>query len=107
MIRLKVWSIYFGFALLFTAVCAVMLAVLTAALIAVPAGLLVGVMGAALLIFESPFIVTDLSPELMLFGGFCAAFSAAFLGFAVIKAGFAASRLFLYVRKRCDRLRGW
>lgn len=98
---------YSAFALLFIAVCAVMLAVLTAAMILIPAGLLAGVVGGLLLVLESPFIITDMSPVLMLCGGFCAAFAAAFFGFAAIKAGIGVSRLFLRVRKHCDRLRGW
>ena len=105
--RLKVWAIYLAYGLLFAAVSAVMLCVLTAALICIPAGVFVGIMGGLLMLFDFPFIVTELSPITMLFSGFFAAFASAFLGFAAIKAGFLLSRLFLFVRRRCDRLRGW
>ncbi len=107
MVRLKVQGIYLMFFLLFAAVAAMMLAVLTAAFVCVPTGIFAAVLGGVLMSFDLPFIVTELSPVLMVFGGLFAASTALFLAFAAIKAGMAVSRLFLAVRRYCDRLRGW
>lgn len=107
MTRLKVWCIYSGYTVLFAVTFVVILAVLTGALVMVPTGIFFGAVGGALLIADTPYIVTELSPKLMLFGGLFAAFAAAFLGFAAVKIGFLISRLFRCVRKHCDRLRGW
>ena len=63
--------------------------------------------GFAVKLFNAQFIVTSLSPELMLFGGLAAVFAAAFCGLLAVKAGFCISRLFLRVKRRCDLLRGW
>lgn len=105
--RVKVWCLYTLYALLFAAVFAVMLAMLTAAVVGIPAGLLLGVFGVAVTLFEADFIVTELSPTLMIFGGLSGAFLAAFLGLVAVKAGFMICRLFKTVKRRCDRLRGW
>lgn len=105
--RYKVFAIYFAFALGFAAVAAVLLAVITAAALCLPAGLLFAVLGAAMLIFNADFVVTELSPLLMLFGGLFAACASGFVGLLAVRVGFAAARLFARIRRRCDRLRGW
>lgn len=107
MARVKVWCLYTLYALLFAAVFAVMLVLLTAAVTGIPAGLLVSIFGVAVMLFDAEFIVTELSPTLMLFGGLSGAFLAAFLGLVAVKAGFMISRLFVRVKRRCDKLRGW
>lgn len=84
-----------------------MLAVLSAAVICIPLGILFAVLGGGMLIFDADFILTELSPLLMLFGGLCAASLSACIGLLCVKAGYAVARLFLVVRRRCDRLRGW
>lgn len=96
-----------GFAVLFLAVFAVMLALMCAAVFGVPAGLLVSVFGFAVKLFRAEFIVTSLSAEGMLFGGLAAAFGAAFCGFAAVELGYLISGLYLKVRRRCDILLGW
>ncbi len=105
--RYKVLAIYSAFALGFAAVFAVLLAVLTAAALCLPAGLLFAVLGAAMLIFNADFVVTELSPLMIFCGGLFAACASGFLGLLAVRAGFAAARLFSRIRRRCDRLRGW
>lgn len=63
-----------GFAVLFLAVFAVILALGCAAAFGVPAGIMVSVFGLAVKLFRAEFIVTSLSAETMLFGGLAAAF---------------------------------
>lgn len=67
-----------GFAVLFLAVFAVILALGCAAAFGVPAGIMVSVFGLAVKLFRAEFIVTSLSAETMLFGGLAVAFGAAF-----------------------------
>lgn len=107
MTTVKVWAMRIGFALLFVAVFAVMLALSCTAAFGIPAGLMFCFFGLAVKLFDAQLIVTALSPELMLFGGLAAAFGAAFCGLLAVKAGFGVSRLFLRVKRRCDLLCGW
>ena len=86
-----------GFAVLFLAVFAVILALGCAAAFGV----------LAVKLFRAEFIVTSLSAETMLFGGLAAAFGAAFCGIAAVELGFVISGAYLRVRKRCDVLLGW
>lgn len=103
----KVFCLYFAYWTFFAVVAAVMLALLTAALCGVPAGLMLGVFGVAVLAFRADFIITELSGQLMLFGGLACACACACAGLLAVKAGFVTARLFLRVKRRCDRLRGW
>lgn len=105
--RYKVWGIYSAYAVVFAVVFAVMLAVLSAAVLCFPAGVLFAVLGGAMLVFDVSFVITELSPLLMLFGGLFATFASAFVALLAVKAGFAVAKLFNIVRRRCDRLRGW
>ena len=105
--RLKVRGLYLAYALLFAVVFAVMLAVLTSAVLLIPAGLLFAVLGGAMLVFDTGFILTELSPLIMLFGGLFAASLSAFAGLCAVRLGMLVWRLFLKVRCTCDRLRGW
>lgn len=105
--RVKVWGIYSAYSILFAAVFVVMLAVLTASVAALPAGLLFAVLGGVMLVFDVSFVLTELSPFIMLFGGLFAACAAVVCGLLAVKAGFGVSRLFTVLRRRCDRLRGW
>lgn len=107
MTTVKVWAYKIGFAVLFLAVFAIMLALLAVAAFGIPAGLMICFFGFAVKLFNAQFIVTSLTPELMLFGGLAAAFGSAFCGLAAVKAGFWVSRLFLRVKRKCDLLRGW
>lgn len=103
----KVWAYKIGFAALFLVVFAIMILLLSAAAFGIPAGLMISFFGLAVKLFDAQFIVTSLSPELMLFGGLASSFGAAFCGLFSVKAGFCISRLFLRVKRRCDLLRGW
>lgn len=103
----KVLALRLGFILGFLAVFAVMFALLSVAVFVFPAGLMICVLGFAVKLFNAQFIVTSLSPELMLFGGLAASFGAAFFGLAAVKAGLAVSRLYVRVRRKCDLLLGW
>lgn len=105
--RIKVFAIYAGFAVFFAAVFSVMFVLLCAAVIGVPSGIMLGFFGAAMLLFRADFIVTDLSPTMLFFGGTSAAFFSAACGFIAVKAGISAARLFGLAKRRCDRLRGW
>ncbi len=105
--RLKVWCIYAFYSVLFVLAFAVMLALITTALVCIPAGFFFALVGGAMLCFDTSFVLTALAPEIMLFGGlFIAAFTA-FLGFVAVKLGFAEAKLFCVLRRYCDRLRGW
>ena len=105
--KLKVFAMQSGFAVLFILTFCAMLVMLSAAVFGIPAGILIRVAGIAVRVFNAQFIVTSLTPELMMFGGLAAAFGSAFLGLAAVKTGFVISRLFLRVKRRCDICRGW
>ncbi len=103
---IKAYAIKSAYALLFALCAAVMLCVLTAALVLIPFGVFAAIMGGLLLAFDFPFIITDFPPVLMLFGGLTAAFAAAFFGFLAVKLGLLMGRLWLFVRKRCEKIGG-
>lgn len=107
MTRLKVGALYSAYALVFVAAFAVMLAAITAAVLLIPAGLLFAVLGGAMLAVETEFILTELSPVIMLFGGLFAASFSAFVGLCSVRLGMLVWRLFLKIRRTCDRMRGW
>lgn len=103
----KVILRYTVFWIEFAITVAVMLALLTAAVIGIPAGTMMAVFGIAVLMFKADFVITELAPQVMLFGGLSAGFFAAALGLIAVKLGFFISRHFVRVRRRCDKLRGW
>lgn len=105
--RYKVWGLYSAYAVIFAVSFIVMLAVLSAAVLCFPAGVLFAVLGGAMMLFEVSFVVTGLSPVLMLFGGLFAACASVFLILLSVRAGFALAKLFQVFRRRCERLRGW
>ena len=107
MIRLRVWCAYSAYAVLFTFIFAVILATVTAAVICIPSGFFLGLVGGVMLVFDTDFVLTELAPEIMLFGGLFAACFSAFLGFVGVKLGIGAGMLFNKVRRYCDRIRGW
>ncbi|MBE6902589.1 MAG: hypothetical protein E7478_08950 [Ruminococcaceae bacterium] len=107
MSRIKVFGAYSAYAVLFAIVFVVMLSALTAAVICIPFGLFLGLVGGVILLFDTSFILTELAPEIMLFGGLFSACFSAFLGFASVKIGLLAALLFDKVRRYCDRVRGW
>ena len=90
---------------IFFAVCfAVMFVFLVAAIMGITAGVMLAVLGTAIIMFKASFIISALAPELMLFGGLCGACFTAFLGMTTIKLGFCVSRLFIRVKRQCDKL---
>lgn len=103
--RIKVIALYAGFWLAFAVCFAAMFAMFAACAIGVPFGLMTAVLGIAVLVFRADFVLTQLAPELMLFGGLSGAFFTAFLGALAVKLGFIISRLFLRTKRRCDALR--
>ncbi|MGN0688197.1 MAG: hypothetical protein ACI4KA_08835 [Oscillospiraceae bacterium] len=107
MVRLKVLCAYSAFAVLFVIVFSVLLAVITAAVICIPSGLFLSLVGGAMLFFDVSYVLTELAPEIMLFGGLFAASITAFFGFLSVKLGFGCARLFDRIRRYCDRIRGW
>lgn len=107
MTRLKVSALYFAYTLIFIAAFAVMLAAITAAVLLIPAGLLFAVLGGAMLAVETEFILTELSPIVMLFGGLFAASFSAFVGLCSVRLGMLVWKLFLKIKRTCDRMRGW
>lgn len=106
-VKIKVFLYYTGFWIVFAAAFAAMFVMLAAAVMGIPFGLMMSVLGVAVLVFRADFVISELSPELMLFAGLAGAFFTAFLGLLAIKIGYAVSRLFLRVKRRCDRLREW
>lgn len=105
MIRFKIFLRYTAFWIFFAVCFAVMFVFLVAAVMGITTGVMLAVLGTAIIMFKASFIITELAPELMLFGGLCGAFFTAFLGMAAIKIGFVVSRMFLKVKRRCDKLR--
>lgn len=104
MIRFKKFLRYTGFYLVFAVCFAIMFAMLLAAVIGIPSGAMISVFGVAVLMFKADFIITELAPEIMLFGGLAGMFFTGFLGLLAVKLGYCVSRLFVRVRRRCDRL---
>lgn len=98
-------ALYAGFWALFAVNFAVMFVMLFICVLGVPSGVMLAVLGAAVLIFKADFVITVLAPQVMLFGGISAAFLSAFLGLLAVKMGFWISRLFVRIRRRCDRLK--
>lgn len=107
LVLFKVRAAYFAYTIVFLVTFAVMLLLLTLAAVGIPMGVIFGVFGVAVKLFKADFIMTQLAPELMIFGGLAAACGTAFCGLLAVKAGFMVSRLFLKIKRRCDRLRGW
>lgn len=104
---LNVFWRYAAFWIVFTVTVAIMLVMLTAAIIGIPLGVMMAVFGVAISMFKADFIITELAPQVMLFGGLSGGFFAAALGLAAVKLGFFISRIFVKVRRQCDKLRGW
>lgn len=105
--RIKVFLYYTGFWTVFAAAFAAMFVMLAAAVTGIPFGLMMSVLGVAVLAFRADFVITELAPQLMLFAGLAGACFTAFLGLLAVKLGYMTSRLFLRVKRRCDRLREW
>lgn len=102
---LKIFLSYTGFFVVFALCFAVMFVFLLAAVMGITAGVLLAVLGVAMIMFKADFIITQIAPEIMLFGGLSGAFFTAFLGALAVKLGYCVSRLFLRTRRRCERLR--
>ena len=107
MSRIKVFVAYSAYAILFVIVFVIMLSSITAAVVCIPFGLFLGLVGGVMMLFDTSFILTELAPEIMLFGGLFGACFSAFLGFASVKMGIGAAVIFSKVRRYCDRIRGW
>ena len=105
MLRFKIFLRYTVFWIFFAVCFAVMFVFLVAAVMGITAGLMLAVLGTAIIMFKASFIISALAPELMLFGGLCGAFFTAFLGMTAIKIGFGVSKVFVRVRRRCEKLR--
>ncbi len=105
LIRFKIFLRYTAFWTFFAICFAVMFVFLVAAVMGITSGVMLAVLGTAIIMFKASFIITELAPELMLFGGLCGAFFTAFLGLTAIKIGFGVSRIFFKVKRRCDKLR--
>lgn len=103
--RFKIIALYTGFWLVFAVCFAAMFAMLALCAVGIPLGLMTAVLGIAVLLFRADFVLTQLAPEIMLFGGLAGAFLTAFLGALAVKLGFIISRFFLRTRRRCDALR--
>ena len=63
--KLKVVALYTGFWLVFAVVFAVMFAMLAVCVVGIPFGLMMAVLGVAVLMFKADFVLTQLAPELM------------------------------------------
>lgn len=105
LIRFKIFLRYTAFWVFFAVCFAVMFVFLVAAVTGITAGVMLAVLGTAIIMFKASFIISGLAPEIMLFGGLFGAFFTAFLGLTAIKMGFGVSRTFLKVKRRCDKLR--
>ena len=105
MLRLKIFLLYTLFWIFFALCFSVMFVFLVAGIMGVTAGVMLAVLGTAIIMFKASFIISALAPEIMLFGGLCGAFFAAFLGMTAIKIGFCVSRMFVRIGRRCNRMR--
>lgn len=105
MIRLGITLRYIGFSLLFIICFAVMFVFLVFAVVGITAGVMLAVLGTAMIMFKADFIITALAPEIMLFGGLAGAFFTAFLGLLAVKIGYFICRLFVRIGRKCERLR--
>lgn len=103
--KLRVFLMYCGFWLAFAVVFAVMFALLFAAAAGIPFGVMLVIFGTAASVFKEDLIITELAPRFMLFGGLAMIFLAAAFGLVAVKLGFFISRRFLWIKRRCDRLR--
>lgn len=104
MVRFKIFLKYTAFWIFFAMCFAVMFVFLTAAIMGVTSGVMLAVLGTAIIMFKAGFIISGLAPEIMLFGGLCGACFTAFLGMTAIKLGFCVSRLFIRIKRQCDKL---
>lgn len=103
--RLKIFIKYAIFFPVFVICFAVMFVFLLAAVMGITAGALLAVLGVAMVMFKADFVITELAPEVMLFGGLAGMFFTAFLGLLAVKLGYMVSRLFVKTRRQCERLR--
>ncbi|MCH5204929.1 MAG: hypothetical protein J1F03_09270 [Oscillospiraceae bacterium] len=104
--RLKVAALYAAFWGLFAINFAAMFVMLLICALGIPSGLMLAVLGSAVLMFRADFVITALAPQLMIFGGISGAFLSAFFGLLAVKLGFGISGFFVRIRRRCERLRG-
>lgn len=104
-VKLRVFFIYCGFWLAFAIVFAVMFVLLFAAAAGVPFGVMLVIFGTAASVFKEDLIITELAPRFMLFGGLAMIFGTAACGLIAVKLGYFISRRFLWIKRRCDRLR--
>lgn len=105
MIRLGIALRYAGFFLIFIVSFAVMFVFLVSAVTGITAGIMLAVLGIAMIMFKADFIITALAPEIMLFGGLAGAFFTAFLGLLAVKIGYCVSKLFVKIGQKCERLK--
>ena len=105
--RLKVFAIYTGYYAAFAVVFAIMAGLLLLCVMGIPFGVMMLVFGIATVMFKADFVITELAPQVMLFGGMGIFFGAAAAGLLAVKLGFIICRLFRRTKLRCDRLRGW
>lgn len=106
-VRIRVFLIYCGFWIAFAVVFAVMFALLFVAAAGIPFGVMLVIFGTAASVFKEDLIITELAPRFMLFGGLALMFASAACGFIAVKLGYFISRRFLWIKRRCDRLRDW
>lgn len=104
-VKLRVFLIYCGFWIAFAVVFAVMFVLLFAAAAGIPLGVMLVIFGTAASVFKEDLIITALAPRFMLFGGLAVIFGTAACGFIAVKLGYFISRRFLWIRRRCDRLK--
>lgn len=105
--KFRVALYYICYWLVFAIVFAVMFALFVIAAVGIPFGVMLLIFGAAALIFKEDLIITELAPQLMLFGGLSLMFLSAACGLFAVKLGFFVSRRFIRVKRHCDRLRDW
>lgn len=103
-VKLKIVALYAAFWALFAVNFAVMFALLLICALGIPSGIMLAVLGSAVLMFKADFVITALAPQVMIFGGLSAAFLSAFSGLLAVKMGFMISGFFVRIRRRCGRL---
>ena len=103
----KIVLYYTCYWLVFAIVFAVMFALFVVAAMGIPFGVMLVIFGLAAIIFKEDLIITELAPQLMLFGGLSLMFLSAACGLIAVKLGFFISRRFIRVKRRCDKLRDW
>lgn len=107
MTRLRVFAVYAAYFVFFAVFFVIMAVLFIICAMGIPLGLMMAFFGFVMIAFKADFVVTELAPPVMLFGGISCAAVAAALGLIALKIGFFVCRMFRRTKLHCDKIRGW